>query len=198
MRLLEEAQAEIDRYRDGGAAKEIWSRHLNKRFTTSDGETWYAYVLQDGLQAYGDDIINDLDWKLILMNSLGLGCAVMITKWCAPVIQVSDFTRQIPDELVSAMNDFIREALEQTHPLLLERRDHFKSVPITELEGVKPKLLVALEDAGLLTVADLLICRPAMLTKVPGIGEATANQIYQAATAMALAYELQQEQKEAA
>lgn len=56
-----------------------------------------------------------------------------------------------------------------------------QKVPISSLEGVGPKTLEALNQAGVTSVKDILKSTVEGLTKIPGIGEKTAEKIFRSA-----------------
>ena len=63
----------------------------------------------------------------------------------------------------------------------LDVRSLSQKLPISSLQGVGPKILESLEQAGIKTVKDLLRSSVEELTKIKGIGEKTVEKILKAA-----------------
>jgi N utilization substance protein A len=63
----------------------------------------------------------------------------------------------------------------------LDVRSKSQKIPIGTIEGVGEKTEVLLREAGITTIKDLLKASPEDLTKIPGIGEKTAEKIIAAA-----------------
>ena len=63
----------------------------------------------------------------------------------------------------------------------LDVRSLSQKIPISSLEGVGPKTLEALNQAGVTSIKDILKSTVEELTKIPGIGEKTAEKIFRSA-----------------
>ncbi len=63
----------------------------------------------------------------------------------------------------------------------LDVRSLSQKVPISTLDGVGPKILESLNQAGITTLKDILKTPPEELTKIKGIGAKTAEKIFRSA-----------------
>lgn len=63
----------------------------------------------------------------------------------------------------------------------LDVRSVSQKVPISALEGVSPKIVEALKEAGVASIKDILKSSPEELTKIKGIGPKTAEKIFRSA-----------------
>ncbi len=63
----------------------------------------------------------------------------------------------------------------------LDVRSMSQKVPISSLEGVGPKILETLNEAGITSLKDILKSTPEELTKIKGIGAKTAEKIFRSA-----------------
>lgn len=63
----------------------------------------------------------------------------------------------------------------------LDVRSLSQKVPVSSLEGVGPKILESLKEAGVASLKDILKSTPEELTKIHGIGPKTAEKIFRSA-----------------
>ncbi|MBI4116096.1 MAG: transcription termination/antitermination protein NusA [Candidatus Omnitrophica bacterium] len=63
----------------------------------------------------------------------------------------------------------------------LDVRSLSQKVPISSLEGVGPKIVEALKEAGIISIKDILKSSPEELIKIKGVGPKTAEKIFRSA-----------------
>ena len=63
----------------------------------------------------------------------------------------------------------------------LDVRSLAQKIPISSLEGVGPKILESLKEAGITSLKDILKSTPEELTKIRGVGPKTAERIFRSA-----------------
>lgn len=167
-----EAIAELEQNRD---VKAIWFRYFNQTFYGADGIGWNVYVVDHGLRSSLSYLVNDLNWKVHAMRQDGGGCAVMIGQWLN-VVYPKPWGDKAPKEMTEAINAFMLEALEKSHPHLQARAEWAQTVSIHEL-GLSSRIINLLEGAELDTLYKVMSHQGGKLDNIKGFGEKLVGQV---------------------
>lgn len=179
-----EAIAELEQNRD---VKAIWFRYFNQTFYGADGIGWNVYVVDHGLRSSLSYLVNDLNWKIHAMRQDGGGCAVMIGQWLN-VVYPKPWGDKAPKEMTEAINAFMLEALEKSHPHLQARAEWAQTISIHEL-GLSARIISLLEGAELDTLYKVMSHQGGKLDNVKGLGEKLVGQVIYACELAVKAWE---------
>lgn len=184
LEMLTKADRDITRLNKTSAITDIHRRTLDKAFFAEEAPTkpFYAYLLTDaGNQTTAPYLVNDLDWKLHVMNCYGEGVVVMFTEWLYPQLPPGKVGESVPYCLIEALIDFGMQALSLTHPHLIERVVWAQGIPLDDI-GLTEKQLSMLASGNIFTLHHLMSLHEAELAKQKGLGEKSAQAIMDIAT----------------
>lgn len=184
LEMLTKADRDITRLNKTNTITDIHRRTLDKAFFAEEAPTkpFYAYLLTDaGNQTTAPYLVNDLDWKLHVMNCYGEGVVVMFTEWLYPQLPPGKVGESVPYCLIEALIDFGMQALSLTHPHLIERVVWAQGIPLDDI-GLTEKQLSLLASGSIFTLHHLMSLHEAELAKQKGLGEKSAQAIMDIAT----------------
>ena len=181
--LLGKADNDINRLKNSNSVSDLHRNILDKPFYTPEepSKPFYAYLLTDsGNQTNQKHLINDLDWKIHVMNCYGEGVAVMFTEWLYPQMPPSKVGESVPHSLIEALIDFGMNALNISHEHLVDRVIWAKAVMLSSI-GLPDKQLAILEGANMFELHQLMSMHQAELVKIKGISDKSAQSIMECA-----------------
>lgn len=184
LEMLTKADRDITRLNKTNTITDIHRRTLDKAFFAEEApnKPFYAYLLTDaGNQTTAPYLVNDLDWKLHIMNCYGEGVVVMFTEWLYPQLPPGKVGESVPYCLIEALIDFGMQALSLTHPHLIERVVWAQGIPLDDI-GLTEKQLSLLASGNIFTLHHLMSLHEAELAKQKGLGEKSAKTIMDIAT----------------
>ena len=183
LEMMNRANKDIDRLKNTNAITDLHKNILDKAFTskTAPGKPFYAYLLTDaGNKTNLDYLINDLDWKLHVMNCYGEGVAVMFTEWLYPQMPPGAVGESVPRALINALTDFGMQAINYSHPHLVDRARWAQQVMLSSV-GFSDKHLAILEGEEMFTLHQLMSKHAPELSKLKGISDKSAQAIIECA-----------------
>ena len=181
--MLGRADNDINRLKNSNSISDLHKNILDKPFTSPDepNKPFYAYLLTDaGNQTNQKHLINDLDWKIHVMNCYGEGVAVMYTEWLYPQMPPCKVGESVPYSLIEALMDFGMTAVNFSHGHLVDRVIWAKSVMLSSI-GLPDKQLSILEGAGMFELHQLMSMHQTELVKIKGISDKSAQSIMECA-----------------
>ncbi len=184
LEMLGRAHNDIARLNNSNAVSDLHRNILDKAFYAPEepSKPFYAYLLTDsGNQTNQKHLVNDLDWKIHVMNSYGEGVAVMFTEWLYPQMPPGKVGESVPYSLIEALIDFGMSALNISHAHLVDRVMWAKSVTLSSI-GLPDRQLSTLEGENIFELHQLMSMHQSELAKIKGISDKSAQTIIEIAS----------------